>query len=140
MKFDLVLLLPGDTYLRQWVNTHGRFYHENGWTADVYSETLNHTHLHSINQLITGFGGLRSVNSWWAKMKEYAEEKTDFASGQEFATEEMFPITLSNFLFSSAGAPYKSSFVFKTLLQCSQTAPKILVSMLSVKYIFMDNP
>ena len=146
MKFDPVLLLPSDTYLRQWVDTHSRFYPENGWTADVYSETFNHTHLESINQLVTSFedlkeaGGLRSVNSWWAKMKEYAEEKTDFASWQEFATEDMFPITLSDFLFSSAGAPYKSSFVFETPLQCSQPAPKISVSKLTVEYFFMDDP
>ena len=145
-KFDPVLLLPGDSYLREWVDIHSNLYPENGWTAEVYSEHLNHTHLESIDQLVAGFeglkevGGLRSVNSWWSKIQEYAKQTTNYSSWQEFATEERFPMILSDFLFSSAGASFKNSFVFETPLVCSQPAPPIAASKFSIEYFFMDDP
>jgi len=146
MKFDPVLLLPGDSYLRKWVNTHEDFYPENGWTADVYSETLNHTHLKSVDHLVQSFenlkadGGLRSVNSWWSKMKEYARVEKNLTSWEDFATEESFPVLLSDFLFSPSGATYKNNFIFEEPLRCSQPAPRVSASKFSIEYFFMDDP
>jgi predicted RND superfamily exporter protein len=145
MHFDPVLLLPGDSYLRRWVDIHTDFYPDNGWTADVYSETLNHTHLADVEQLVNDFealkerGGLRSVNSWWTKMKQYAGEKENLA-WQDFATEEEFPRILSDFLFSPTGATYKNSFIFESPLTCSQPAPRITASKFSIGYYFMNDP
>merc|ERR1712226_303915 len=141
MKFDPVLLLPGDSYLRKWVNTHEDYYPENGWTADVYSETLNHTHLKSVDHLVQSFenlkadGGLRSVNSWWSKMKEYARVEKNLTSWEDFATEESFPALLSDFLFSPSGATYKNNFIFEEPLRCSQPAPRVSASKFSIEYL-----
>merc|ERR1719350_1778347 len=146
MKFDPVLLLPGDSYLRKWVNTHEDYYPENGWTADVYSETLNHTHLKSVDHLVQSFenlkadGGLRSVNSWWSKMKEYARVEKNLTSWEDFATEESFPALLSDFLFSPSGATYKNNFIFEEPLRCSHPAPRVSASKFSIEYFFMDDP
>ena len=144
MKFDPVLLLPGDTYLRRWIETNNEFYPENGWRAEVYSETFNYTSLESIERLLVGFEGLqdkgtvRKVDCWWTKMKEYAEEKTDYSSWREFATEERFPKVLSDFLFSSHGTPFKTSFIFDKPLVCNKPAPGIEVSKFAIEYFFMD--
>jgi len=145
MKFDPVLLLPGDTYLRKWVDIHSEYYPENGWTADVYSESLNHTHLASIEELTNGFenlrdaGGLRAVNSWWPKMREFAAESKNM-SLEDLSTEETFPMVLSDFLFSASGAPYKNNFIFNEPLVCNSPAPKINASKFSIEYFFMDDP
>ena len=144
MKFDPFLLLPGDTYLRKWVDTNTEFYPKNGWTADVYSDTFDHTSLESIDQLVTGFKGLqeqgsiREVEDWWSEMKEYAVEETNFSSWRELATEEHFSSVLSDFLFSSQGAKFKKNFIFSTPLLCNQPAPKIAASKFSIEYFFMD--
>jgi len=145
MKFDPVLLLPGDTYLRKWVDIHSEYYPENGWTADVYSESLNHTHLTSIEELTNGFedlrdaGGLRAVNSWWPKMREFAAESKNM-SLEDLSNEETFPMVLSDFLFSATGAPYKNNFIFNEPLLCNSPAPKINASKFSIEYFFMDDP
>jgi len=145
MKFDPVLLLPGDTYLRKWVDIHSEYYPENGWTADVYSESLNHTHLASIEELTNGFedlrdaGGLRAVNSWWPKMREFAAESKNM-SLEDLSNEETFPMVLSDFLFSATGAPYKNNFIFNEPLLCNSPAPKINASKFSIEYFFMDDP
>jgi len=145
MKFDPVLLLPGDTYLRKWVDTHSEYYPENGWTADVYSESLNHTHLANIEELTNGFedlrdaGGLRAVNSWWPKMREFAAERKNM-SLEDLSNEETFPMVLSDFLFSASGAPYKNNFIFNEPLVCNSPAPKINASKFSIEYFFMDDP
>jgi len=141
MKFDPVLLLPGDTYMRNWVDIHTEYYPENGWTADVYSESLNHTHLANIEELTTGFenlrdaGGLKAVNSWWPKMREFAN-----MSLEDLSNEETFPMVLSDFLFSASGAPYKNNFIFNEPLICNSPAPKINASKFSIEYFFMDDP
>jgi len=145
MKFDPVLLLPGDTYLRKWVDLHSEFYPENGWTADVYSENFNHTHLAGIEQLTNGFeelrdaGGLRAVNSWWPKMRDFASE-TKNMSLADLSSEETFSTVLSDFLFSASGAPYKNNFIFNQPLVCNSPAPKINASKFSIEYFFMNDP
>ena len=53
---------------------------------------------------------LRGVDSWWPSMRRYAAEERNFSHWTEFATEEQFPALLSDFLYSSHGAKYKSSF------------------------------
>merc|ERR550534_189993 len=88
MKFDPVLLLPGDSYLREWLSLQSDFYPENGWTAEVYSETVSHGDLESIERLTTGFhrledqGTLREVHSWWSKLKTYAREEKISQTGE----------------------------------------------------------
>ena len=91
MKFDPVLLLPGDSYLRQWLAVQDTFYPDNGWTAEVYSETFDYTHLDAVDRLVRGFEELeekqtiREVSPWWTKMKGYVVDKKNFTAWQELA-------------------------------------------------------
>ena len=71
----------------------------------------------SVDALVTGLQQLereqehlRGVDSWWPSMQRYAAEERNFSHWTEFATEEQFPALLSDFLYSSHGAKYKSSF------------------------------
>ena len=91
IKFDTWLLLPRDNFLREFLITHETFYPDEGITIQVYSETLNYTHLDTIDKLVRGFreleekGTIREVNPWWTKMKSYVVDKKNFATWEELA-------------------------------------------------------
>ena len=79
------LLMPSDSYLRQWIRAHNDFYPNEGYVTDVYSGEVTFTDLETIDSLVTGLERLeaegeylRGVDSWWAEMKRYSEEKTNF--------------------------------------------------------------
>ena len=57
-KFEPELLLPAESYLRRWINLHDEWYPENGWTADIYTGHINHTHLPSLERLVTSLQDL----------------------------------------------------------------------------------
>ena len=56
-KFDPILLLPSDSYLRQWLNVHDKFYHGSGWTVyngEIYISEFDHSDLYKFEQLSSG--------------------------------------------------------------------------------------
>ena len=76
-KFEPELLLPAESYLRsfylfpggssppslllccrRWINLHDEFYPENGWTADIYTGHINHTHLLSLDKMVNDLQNL----------------------------------------------------------------------------------
>jgi len=146
-KFDPVLLLPSESYLREWIRVQQEFYPQNGWGAEVYSGELSFKDLSSIEDLVTGLENLqdngktlRDVDSWWSKIKEYANDKTNFTSWQQFANEKDFPVILSDFLFSSYGSKYKPNFKFEDKLICNQGAPVIKASKFKIDYFAFEGP
>jgi len=146
-KFDPILLLPSESYLRDWVRVQQKFYPDNGWSAHLYSAELSHKDLANVDKLtvdletLTKDGRtLRVVNSWWTKLKEFAEETTNHTSWHQFANEDDFPVILSDFLFSSHGTQYKPNFKFEGELRCNQKAPKITATKFEVAYYHFDGP
>ena len=73
-------------------------------------------------------------------MKKYAKEKTNYTSWKAFATEEAFPMVFSDFLYSSHGAKYKTSFKFKGELECNRPAPLIIASKFKIFYVTLTTP
>ena len=56
-RFDPVLLLPSDSYIRRWKSLHDQFYYGSGWTiysGEIYSSQFNHSDLHKFEQLSSG--------------------------------------------------------------------------------------
>ena len=55
-KFDPTLLLPSDSYLREFLSSHDKLYPSNGWSADIYTGEFDHKDLEKFefltNQLI----------------------------------------------------------------------------------------
>jgi len=146
-KFDPVLLLPSESYLREWIRVQQEYYPENGWTADVYSGDLSYKDLDKIDELMTGLEDLkdsgkilREVDSWWSKLKDYANDKTNYTSWQQFANEKDFPVILSDFLFSSYGSKYKPNFKFEEELMCNKGAPTVKASKLQISYYAFEGP
>ena len=80
------------------------------------------------------------VDSWWTKMKEYSDAKTNFSSWQQFANEKDFPLILSDFLFSSYGSQYKPNFKFEEDLICNRPAPRIKASKFKLGYVKLQGP
>eukprot|EP00090_Calanus_glacialis_P027719 TRINITY_DN4393_c0_g1_i1.p1 TRINITY_DN4393_c0_g1~~TRINITY_DN4393_c0_g1_i1.p1 ORF type:complete len:1001 (-),score=160.99 TRINITY_DN4393_c0_g1_i1:89-3091(-) len=146
-KFDPVLLLPSESYLREWIRVQQQYYPEDGWSADVYSGKFSHEDLENIDELVTRLEMLkedgtilRAVDSWWSKLKEYAHDKTNYTSWQQFSNEEDFPMILSDFLFSSYGSKYKPNFKFEEKLICNQKAPAIKATKFQISYFAFEGP
>ena len=83
---------------------------------------------------------LRDVESWWIDMKKYAKEKTNYTSWNRFVNEENFALVFSDFLYSSHGAKYKTSFKFAGELECNKPAPPIIASKFKISYVTLTTP
>merc|ERR1719244_446664 len=140
------LLMPSDSYLREWIRLHKEYYPDNGWDASLYSGHLGHQDLASVDHLVTQLEQLemknqylRGVDSWWSHFKKYTQEEHN-KTWLSFANEQDFPKIMSDFLYSSHGAKYKSSFKFADDLECNQPAPKILASKFTISYVELTTP
>ena len=50
-QFDFMLLLPEDSYLRQWHSAKEDLYPQRGWRAEIYSGEINHLDLFKFENL-----------------------------------------------------------------------------------------
>ena len=50
-KFDPVLLLPSDSYLRSWLDLHDQLYPDNGWGAQIFTSGFDYSDLHKFEEL-----------------------------------------------------------------------------------------
>jgi len=146
-KFDPVLLLPSESYLREWIRYKQEYYPDNGWSADVYSGELSYKDLDAIDELVNELEYVKSsgeiireVDMWWTKLKDYAYKKTNYTSWEQFANEKDFPVILSDFLFSSFGSKYKPNFKFEKKLICNERAPRIKASKFQISYFAFEGP
>ena len=146
-RFDPKLLLPGDSYLRHWLDVHDTMYPRNGHTCDIYTGELNSTQLPQLEALtqklyaLEAEGGvLRGVDSWWTDMKNFARESKNLSSWEDFANDSDFPVMLSDFLFSRQGSRAKANFRFAGSLECGAPAPPILAAKFRVLYLPFAGP
>ena len=146
-KFNPVLFLPADSYLRRFVAAHDAAYPSNGWSAELYTGRLDHNSLAGMDGLTAGLQALvnnrtylRGIDPWWPSLKDFALEKKNFSRWQDFSNPVDFPQVLGDFLFSTAGSSYKYNFKFDGELACGQPAPPILASKFTVDYLIMDGP
>ena len=143
--FDFNLLLPSDSYLRQWIRVHETYYPEAERDTQVYSGHLDQSDLSSIDQLVRGLEDLkedgsyvREVDCWWPHFKQFTAEKTNLTHWTELGPD--FSEVLSDFLFSSYGGQYRASFKFSSELQCGQPAPAITASQFSFSFVTLTTP
>ena len=62
-KFDPVLLLPSDSYLREWLNVHDELYPDNGWGAEIFTAEFDHTDLHKFEELTNKLEELKNAKT-----------------------------------------------------------------------------
>jgi hypothetical protein len=146
-KFDPILLLPSDSYLREFVKHHDANFPTNGWSAEVYMSGIDGQSMagmekltEGLQQLVNNKTHLRSINSWWPPLKEYALEHKNFSSWQELSESSDFSAVLSDFLYSREGSNYKYNFKFDGQLACSKPAPPILAAKFDIDYFTMEGP
>ena len=146
-RFDPVLLLPSESYLREWINLQTEFYPENGWQAELYSARLDQTNLTKVEELLAGLEALkqqgnviRGYDCWWQPFKTFVQEKTNQTGEVSETIGADFPDLLSQFLHSAEGARYKSEFKFSSDLECGQPAPDILASKCKIDYFHFAGP
>ena len=123
-KFDPVLLLPAESYLREWVDLQQHFYPSHGWSADIYSGPLDYTDLGSVQDMVTGLESvrdqgevIRAYDCWWTHFQTFSREQRNYSHYSEYANGQDFPELLTDFLFSPDGARYKSDFHFTEGIQ-----------------------
>ena len=62
-KFDPVLLLPSDSYLREWLNVHDELYPDNGWGAEIYTAEFDHSDLYKFEELTNNLEELKNTRT-----------------------------------------------------------------------------
>ena len=62
-KFDPTLLLPSDSYLRDFLSVHDELYPNNGWTAYIYTSKFDHTDLAKFEDLTNQLTELERTNT-----------------------------------------------------------------------------
>jgi len=146
-KFDPTLLLPSDSYLREFLSVHDKHFPNNGWTANIYTANFDDTDLHKFEELTNQLNELQlsqthlgDVDSWWVNLKKYADEKTNFSTWEDFSNQDDFPVIFSDFLFSSYGSNYKPNFKFDGDLVCNKPAPPIKASTFKIDYLIFNGP
>eukprot|EP00088_Acartia_fossae_P046862 TRINITY_DN5073_c0_g1_i2.p1 TRINITY_DN5073_c0_g1~~TRINITY_DN5073_c0_g1_i2.p1 ORF type:complete len:1105 (-),score=246.34 TRINITY_DN5073_c0_g1_i2:820-4134(-) len=146
-KFDPNLLLPLDTYLRRYLEIGEDLFPENGWDTQVYTGHIDSSQLHSIDKLYEGIHQLkkervyiRNYDGFWDGLKEYAFDVKKYKSIDDFAHEDVFPMLLSDFLFSSDGGKYKKDFLFNGTLECGYPAPPITATKFKVNLKVLKGP
>ena len=143
--FDFNLLIPSDSYLREWIRVFEAYYPQADRDAQVYSGHLDQSDLFSIDKLVRGLEGLQEdgtyvvdVDCWWSNFKQFTAEKTNLTDWRDLGPD--FAQVLSDFLFSSYGGQYRDSFKFSSELECGQPAPNITASQFSLSYVRLTTP
>ena len=62
--FNPSLMMPSDSYLREWIRVHEANYPQAGWDAQVYSGHLDQSDLSSIDRLVRGLEGLKEEGTY----------------------------------------------------------------------------
>ena len=143
--FNFNLLMPSDSYLREWIRVHEANYPLADRDAQIYSGPLDQSDLSSIDSLVRGLEALQEdgtyvvdLDCWWTNFKLFTAEKTNLTHWSELGPD--FAQVLSDFLFSSYGGQYKASFKFSGELECGQPAPAITASQCSLTYVRLTQP
>ena len=143
-KFDPTLLLPAESYLRQWLQLNSQFY-DSFWSGEIYSGPLTQTDLASVDSLVTGLEDIlregsviSSYDCWWGPFQTYLEDRHNYSSPSQYS--DQFPSLLSQFLFSPEGARYKSEFRLAAPLTCGLPAPPILASRCQIDFLQFSGP
>ena len=143
-KFDPTLLLPADSYLREWLDLNQEVY-DSFWSGEIYSGPLVQSDLEGVERLATGLEELlkegtviSSYEWWWPTFRSYLQDSQNYTSPAQISSD--FQSLLSDFLFSPEGSRYKSDFKFSGDLVCGQPAPPILASKCDIDFLQFSGP
>lgn len=140
-EFDPAWFLPSDTYIAQWFASNKRYFPSQGERATIhFSGTQLPEDLAKIESLVRQLEEEReivvSVNAWTTPYLDYLNklgisswDRLNSVSNSSTAS-NLFRESLTQFLFSPAGAAYQRQFRFGGggNLTCGQAAPRILKS------------
>ena len=63
-QFKFLLILPEDSYLRQWASVRDDLYSGTGWTAEIFTDSFNHSDLAKFENLSTSFQQLEKSGKY----------------------------------------------------------------------------
>jgi hypothetical protein len=141
VEFDPVLLLPGSSYLRKFINTAEEHFPKSGETATIYTGRVDYTisDFTKIDRIVSrldrsfeedGFltgTFLRTENKdnfhfclslvsdtdfWWSDLKKYLKKRKGVDDWKDSINDGSFQMHLSDFLYHTDGAQSKRSFKF----------------------------
>ena len=143
-KFDPTLLLPAESYLREWLDLNQEYY-DSFWSGEIYSGPLAQSDLDGVKVLAEGLEELlhqgtviSSYDCWWESFQSYAQKKYNYTTTDQLSPH--FQSLLSEFLFSQEGAKYESHFKFSKPLVCGLPAPPVLASKCLIDFLQFSGP
>ena len=63
-KFDYLLLLPVESYLRQWYDMKKDLYPDKGWVAEIYTDSFDYSDLEKFENLIISLEELKKAGTY----------------------------------------------------------------------------
>ena len=146
-EFDPSWFLPPGTYLADWFTFSKELFPSEGERGTVYfSGTPLPGQLDKVQELIERLEArtdiLQQVDSWTTAYTTYMLEQglmPKNSSVQQLDT-SLFKASLTQFLFSQAGAAYQGKFTFSSPLVCGKEAPEVLLMELSFTHLLFDGP
>ena len=143
-KFDPTLLLPAESYLREWLDLNQEYY-DSFWSGEIYSGRLVQSDLDRVKVLAGGLEELlhqgtviSSYDCWWESFQSYSLKKYNYTTTEQLSPH--FQSLLSEFLFSQEGAKYESHFKFSKPLVCGLPAPPVLASKILIDFLQFSGP
>ena len=145
-KSDEVKHLPTDSYLRKWFDNLKEDYPNLGYNVKLFTGSIDPKEdIKKIDNLMNKLILLRSegriikdIDSWWIAFNASLSSKFKDMEWEDIITDvrnpDKFSSLLSDFLHSSKGGKYTSSFHFNGTLECNKLAPPIVASSFDITY------
>ena len=146
-EFDPAWFLPPGTYLANWFQFNKDFFPGDGELGTVFfSGTPLPEQLEKVEALVNTLEArediLREVDSWTTAYSAWMATTGFLPSNSSLAElpTTMFRKTLTQFLFSPAGAKYQPKFTFSKPLECGVDAPDVLLFEFTYTHKLFDGP
>ena len=143
-EFDPTWFLPQDTYIAQWFVNNKMYFPSSGERGTIYfSGTELPADIDKIEKLSQDLREQTDIivksEAWTRPYIDYLQ-KLNYTEEPNKLNKTAFRSSLSQFLFSPAGAVYRNGFNFKEELECGELASEVKLSEISYthRYIFSN--
>ena len=140
-EFDPTWFLPQDTYIAQWFVNNKIYFPSSGERGTIYfSGTQLPADIDKIENLSQELRNQTDIivksEAWTRSYIDYIK-KLGYTEEASQLNETAFRYSLSQFLFSPAGAVFRNGFNFKNPVECGEPAPQVMLSEITYTHRYL---